>query len=200
MPLFFTKLKRAISNQDEYFLSHREEIARLSLTKMKLTSIFVVVVYLLFQVVSLILYHHLDLRLIYLIPIVLLAAFYPVSRCLYRRGMSRYVALQLPCLMQIVTAAFLVLVDTAAAPGYSAVYTPLMIVVAPVLFYLPLRYEVFITAATYGGFLAMMYRFEEARFFESDFFLVTVSFGFSLAVLSMMVNMRYEKTRDVLQL
>ncbi|MDO4500171.1 MAG: response regulator [Erysipelotrichaceae bacterium] len=196
MPTYLQRIKKSIVKQDNYFNEYLDEITKESLSRVKSTSQVVSVVYLVFQLLSLLLYKSFDFRLAFLVPVILIACFYPLTRYFYIKGKKKIVAKYIPTAMQLVLALFLISTDTLVSPEYSAIYTPLFIIVSPVIFYLPYKYELTLNTLTYITFLLATFAYVNPKHFEINILQSTASYVVCFVILGIIVNMRFDKFKD----
>lgn len=194
------KVRGAFEEQKNYFDEYQNELSVRSLRFIKGTSIAVAFVYLVFQIISLVIHRSLDFRLIYLVPTTGIISMWPVSILLFQKGKKRSVSKYIPAIMQVMLMTFIAFVDTVPYPQLSAIYMPLALAIAPLLFFLPFREELCINAAEYVLFILLVQCMKEPVCVEHDFFQATIGFAFSIIAQIFVLNIRFSETESLAKL
>lgn len=126
--------------------------------------------------ISLLLYHRIDLRLRYLLPCVLIFLFIPFSSVLLKK--EKYRAIKYTSLaLQLVVTAFILMMDSVLCPFMHIIYVPFLLALSPLLFYLPIEVELIINTAAYAIFVVLIYTVKTPECYDHDFFQTTISCG-----------------------
>lgn len=127
------QLKKIVREEGALYGLNIEREARSSVTMAQGVSALIAVIFVAFQIVSIIYKGGLDLRLIYLIPVIIVVAAGPIATFLQKQGYIEFLG-KYWLLIQHTIMIFLALwLDCLTDPSLCVVYTPLFIAVAPVM-------------------------------------------------------------------
>lgn len=141
------QLKEIIREEDSLYGLNIEREAHSSVVLAQGVSILIAAIFVAFQIVSIIYKGGLDLRLVYLIPVIIVVSAGPIATFLEARGYIEFLG-KYWLLIQHTIMTFLALwLDCLTDPSLCVVYTPLFIAVAPVMLLRSFKTELVLNTA-----------------------------------------------------
>lgn len=194
-------IKRILENQDSYFQDYEEDLCGRNLNMAKIVALAVMVVLVTFEAISICIYDKLDLKLSYVLPCFGFVLMWQAGEWSYRRKKSTtFLIRYLPMLMQSALLAFDIWLDIVADAALYEIYTPLILIAGPILFFQPLKVEFFINTSAYAVYILLINIVKETASRDHAFFQTTVAYMVSLVVMVFVLDLRIKEVNAIAKL
>lgn len=193
MPNIRDELKMLRDTQKNYFNESGDEIAFRNLRLIRTTSQVGMFIYCLYLVLTVLFFKRLAISLLYglIVPVLLLFMLY-ANRAMKAKNVHARGAQRAALLLYIVMMVYALLMSVFPHPNMPAVYYPLFLLMAPVLFILPASHHLAINLSTLITFFFLVYHFKDAACWNHDLFEATTASVFSIVVIVFMTQFRLQ--------
>lgn len=196
MSKFFNLLKVIIQKENEHAYTHIELRALSNMRISSGVSLFVLIIFIIYQFIFVFIDGYIDLRLEYVIPVASVVCVGPVYSYLYKKECYEFLARRSLILLHAMMYALAFWLDCFTDPSLCQIYTPILIAVGPVLFLRSFKTELLINTlallvylfATYLGITPI----------SADHAVIQAFIAYALSIMTLIVisNMRYTIARS----
>jgi diguanylate cyclase (GGDEF)-like protein len=193
----FRKIKdtmlRVTAIQKGYFIDSKEEIAARNLRLMSMIGYAGIILYIAYLLVTAIFFKKWLISPLYGLIVPVLGLFLLYSRKTTRSGAVNTGNVQkITMLLYVTLMAYVLIMSVFPHPNVPSVYYPLFLLMAPVIFILPVYQHLIMTMISLGVFYVLVFRFKSPVCWPHELFEATTSAVFSLLVIEFMTQFRIQ--------
>ena len=191
---YIVNTKKALSEQTIYFHDHQSELCVRSLRCVRSAAFVLAIVFLIFSPISFVLTGTVGAYPLSFGGAVLLFFLCLLGEFLAKKFESLGSSMVLPIILQILLLAVVILRDCIVYQNETALYFPLLIAAAPLLFYLPFRAEFFMNTAAFLIYALLIHLCKPQSLWMHDFFQAVIGYTISVAASLIVLDLRIEQT------
>lgn len=191
MSTFIDRLKKVSKEEKNIFA---ERLSTRALSNVHITqgvSVFVLVCFIIYQGIFIYLDGQIDLRLMYVIPVIIIISLGPISNFLYKKGYTNFLADDLLIFVHALMYLLAFWLDCFTDPSLCQIYTPLIIAVGPVLFLRSIKTELLINTLALLLYLFAAYLGITPISAEHAVIQAFIAYLLSIFLLLVIVNIRF---------
>lgn len=188
-----TQLRIILAVQEDYFKESGNEIAKRNLKLMRTTGFVGMIVYFLYLAVTVLFFTHWEISPLYglIVPILILFLLY-ANHALKVENVNAREAQRATLMLYILLMIYALIMSVFPHPNVPAVYYPLFLLMAPVLFILPTYQHLIINSTSLIAFYALVFNFKDPICWCHDLFEATTAVIFSIVVIVFMTQFRIQ--------
>lgn len=191
MSKFIDRIKKFSNAEKNLFMENPSMRALSNVHIAEGVSVFVLIVFIIYQIIFIYLDGNIDLRLTYVIPVLCLVLIGPISKFLYKKDCINFLANDLLILDHTLMYALAFWLDCFTDPSLCQIYTPIVIAVGPVIFLRSVKTELFTNTCALFLYLFAAYLGITPISAEHAVIQAFIAYAISIFTLIVVINMRY---------
>lgn len=184
-------IKKEMYKRKRYYNATEDEMAKKNMKTLRSTSLVVMALILICLVLTPLIVETWKITIYHILFIPVLAVFYVICRMYDRKPDQKYAAVCVLCLIfEAIVLTFTMMIDIFSSPIAPASFIPLVFVVIPTLFIMPLKYLYIFILGYEAIFVYWAYSAKNIFVAQYDVFTSIVGLIFSIAIVQIITNLR----------